>query len=534
MESVYTDASGAKTTPTHVNTMDLTLTIVNIDLSVSEISNEIKTPFTSSLGASDSPRLPVEEIAKIVLSQCQCTDAWKAQHQHQEEAACHAWREKLTTSITRYLREPDRWTAFASILLKSVAFHRTLLPTAKIHEKDKVADKISKKRPIVDLPRTKFNRPYIPMIYHLHGTSQKESTGSSREGEGENENIHAKFNISHQYPYIALVQHNPWNVPSFMLDLQTQRREKSCSENEQLLLGLDLVTFQCKLNDYIPTIHDYLLSFEGSFTRWEWERINYHRSTKSNMENASRNHSIIQTKNTTTSMSVADRFKLFSFAVKQKSIPNNPMKLRSDNSKLKEFYLRWAMKEAYTKALGVGMNMEFDSFETLLVGIDDETVVGEEYENGSSHDDMEGKSKDGIWNAIRENATYKNDGKSMKRNLSSCQFSVIGGITKRNHSTAEPKPHLVSDSTNSSSNQSKCTELWEFIFIPLNDSIGCVCICRGPLEQDDNYVSEKKSSDLKIERSGENIKRDEVVLEQLSLWDLVKFHWPDFDFNFFR
>jgi 4'-phosphopantetheinyl transferase len=33
---------------------------------------------------------------------------------------------------------------------------------------------------------------------------------------------------------------------------------------------------------------------------------------------------------------------------------------------LNEFYLRWAIKEAYTKAQGRGMSLEFDSFETTL------------------------------------------------------------------------------------------------------------------------------------------------------------------------
>jgi phosphopantetheine--protein transferase-like protein len=33
---------------------------------------------------------------------------------------------------------------------------------------------------------------------------------------------------------------------------------------------------------------------------------------------------------------------------------------------LKEFYLRWAVKEAYTKALGVGLGFDFKSFEVVF------------------------------------------------------------------------------------------------------------------------------------------------------------------------
>ena len=42
----------------------------------------------------------------------------------------------------------------------------------------------------------------------------------------------------------------------------------------------------------------------------------------------------------------------------------------SDESKLQEFYLRWAIKDAYTKALGLGMNVEFQSCETRLMEVD--------------------------------------------------------------------------------------------------------------------------------------------------------------------
>ena len=33
---------------------------------------------------------------------------------------------------------------------------------------------------------------------------------------------------------------------------------------------------------------------------------------------------------------------------------------------LHEFYIQWSIKEAYTKALGFGMNIDFQSFETEI------------------------------------------------------------------------------------------------------------------------------------------------------------------------
>jgi phosphopantetheinyl transferase len=82
------------------------------------------------------------------------------------------------------------------------------------------------------------------------------------------------------------------------------------------LVGLDVVTF----DDYNPRLYDSVQSFvevfQTSFSPWEWEQIH----------------------------------------------------TRAD-AILQEFYLRWAMKEAYTKALGVGMGLSFDSFETTLEGL---------------------------------------------------------------------------------------------------------------------------------------------------------------------
>lgn len=44
--------------------------------------------------------------------------------------------------------------------------------------------------------------------------------------------------------------------------------------------------------------------------------------------------------------------------------------IASSTTVLNDFYMRWAMKEAYTKALGLGMSLEFNSFVTTLAGVD--------------------------------------------------------------------------------------------------------------------------------------------------------------------
>ena len=56
-----------------------------------------------------------------------------------------------------------------------------------------------------------------------------------------------------------------------------------------------------------------------------------------------------------------------------------------------EFYLRWSMKESYTKALGLGLHLEFSTFETQLNVVDAMSLIaipvhafppyGREYQN---------------------------------------------------------------------------------------------------------------------------------------------------------
>jgi 4'-phosphopantetheinyl transferase len=110
---------------------------------------------------------------------------------------------------------------------------------------------------------------------------------------------------------------------------------------------------------------------------------------------------------------------------------------KDPDSRLCEFYVRWSMKEAYTKAIGVGMGLEFDTFDLHLSSIDDD-------------------AESGLWHSL-SSSSYSKSG-----------LYVSGSVTFLENN--QPP------------------ELWDFFFLPLRRketpqdcsfSKGCVCICIG-------------------------------------------------------
>jgi 4'-phosphopantetheinyl transferase superfamily len=191
--------------------------------------------------------------------------------------------ERIKHQVTRFLKVPDKYIAWTSILLKSQAFHQTYSHTSNG----------TTARPIIELPRTEYKKPYIPSIIKHDSFPEV--------------NLHP-ISISHQFPFVGLAR---LVVTEF--SHQPQHRP---------LVGLDIVTF----DNYNPRLYDsadaFLEVFKMSFTEWEWTCIH-----------------------------------------------------ANESSMLLEFYLRWATKEAYTKALGVGMGLSFDSFESHLLGVTDSTGI---------------------------------------------------------------------------------------------------------------------------------------------------------------
>jgi phosphopantetheinyl transferase len=428
------------------------LSLLNLDQSISNLSHAIGKPAT------------IEHVINHLLAHRQYTTPLEIASGRQLESMQQT-RDRVHKSIVRFLKEPDRWTALASVLLKSLAFHRSIqtLPCT-FHEsiddlavglflKTQVSSANAEKfelLPIVDLPRTKYNRPYLPYLTpqttHKPPATIKSSSNTGDEGIGENENLRAKISVSHQYPYVSIVQ-----------------------SSSTLKIGLDLVVFQYQKNEYTPTINDFLKSFETSFTSWEWERIQHCRNSNTLVR-------------------------------KRQS--------RSDESKLREFFLRWSIKEAYTKALGLGMHVDFSSFETRLFGIDDVKNTA---------------TKEAIWDTVINGintasspslqSIIQKKSQSRKRVGSQYQYSVLGEIVYLPCASKKYTKH----------------EVWEVIFVPISvdeDEThtilkrdlkcsaydACVCICRGPTFQKKNLLS--------LDRDD----RAPILIEHIEILDLINLH----------
>ena len=202
------------------------------------------------------------------------------------------------------------------------------------------------------------------------------------------------------------------------------------------LIGMDVVIFD---QHQRISVDEFLTSFQESFTAWEWRRI------------------------------------------------NNGMLAERD--RLIEFYLRWAMKEAYTKALGLGLGKEFKTFEAHLIGFDTEDLIHKEYDNVES---MHIK-KCSLWNFI----------------LNSC---------RKNRSDIVYFPsHLYEAGTTENSRRD---DNWSFYFVPISNTLGsesifgCACLCVNNRNEDNVNNLSRSIDDA----------HDYSSIVKMSIHELCEFH----------
>jgi phosphopantetheine--protein transferase-like protein len=361
------------------------------------------------------------------------------------------WKEQ-GRCIQQYIKPQDQCMALVSLLLKSRAFYEARRPFDNVPDGIFASD-ISPSRPVVVLPRTRFNQPYIPMPQ----TSPSDDAASSASQDP------VSFSISHQYPVVGIVQ-------------------QLASSGPPQYCGLDIVMFDPYHESLYASTMDFIAVFQDLFSPQEWNCI------------------------------------LQCHQDEEEAAVDRSSTRGDDHLLLREFYIRWSMKEAYTKAFGMGINFNFASFESIHII----PASSGQPENTSATDS---KSIRSLYRWIKRSSmsTSRTDDRP---NAPVC---AIGTVTQlSNASTPEDPVQAL---------RRPEQEAFWFFFYPLyeqsitkatvattverHDSeaidhgsvmIGCACICVGPMVP---------SHDASVYGKGSN---PDIQVEWTSLHQLCTFH----------
>jgi phosphopantetheinyl transferase len=352
-------------------------------LTLFRISNEVK----------DDPEAVT--VTRIVTESL--ADACSPEAFWTNQPASIAEIEQVQKHVLRFIQVKDKYGSLGSILLKSHAFHVTHHSRSTIASSVPCTSGNEARLPIIALPRTKQNKPYIPI------RMDRQKLGSIQE-----ENIFP-MSISHQFPFVGAARVECEGTDSeFFAPSSSSSTPPSESRRAKWrpIIGMDIVAFDKVNSRLYANEQEFINVFQSNFTEWEWTRIH--------SKNASHFH---------------------------------------------ELYVRWSMKEAYTKALGVGMGISFDSFD-MRTSMDDDDI----------DDDR------GLWSVIcnRPNG-----------------ISVLGSIVHHPRRENSLLPTTTS-------------ETWEFFFLPLPPEdgsldpapLGCACIC---MERPNNKSSQVLQCQTKVE-----------------------------------
>jgi phosphopantetheine--protein transferase-like protein len=354
----------------------------------------------------DGSRLVHRVKDSILTDACSATSFFLQQRGNQQpHQYCHQQPSTLTSSspttsfsgetgfvqqqVLKYLQTKDKYTSLASLLLKSQAFYEAYAirddgcsyhnegdndgsdddgcggengGKPRLSPKSEVAI-YQKKKVVVDLPRSENNKPFIPLCSGRRRLRRyQEASSCPTKQDEETETVVDErttgfpISISHQYPFVGMVslsersstivtkdisatqhkctpviadtaQSSTSMVSSILLD-KTERSSWNSNNDgspyPRLSVGLDIVVFDPINTRLYTTEDDFLDVFQESFTGSEWRTI----------QNAT-----------------------------------------SSGCRIEEFYIRWAMKESYTKAIGIGMGLDFSTFEFTLSFEDEELTT---------------------------------------------------------------------------------------------------------------------------------------------------------------
>lgn len=139
---------------------------------------------------------------------------------------------------------------------------------------------------------------------------------------------------------------------------------------------------------------------------------------------------------------------------------------RTHPERLKEFLLRWSLKEAYTKALGVGMGLDFKWLEIRLEGIDE------------GHNDSSTSSSSSAWNRLVSSPDVSKE-TGTRRNGRVIQYHPNTTYIERE----ERWTFSFFDTTR------LCEPLRETTAAALRGPPSCATVCVGPNNDDDDATT---------------------------------------------
>ena len=402
-----------------------------------------------------------EPASSPSLSDRSCKTKYNNDNNNKDKNASALTR-SIHRQVIKYLQTKDKYTSLASVLFKSRAFyeyHGSVDGWSNNNNKDRL--------PVIDLPRTKHNKPYIPTTklqtdddhHDQDGTKydwrrffpggSTTLTSSTLSSISLNE-IMFPLSISHQFPFVGIATKG------------IQSTSESVSENETLwLIGLDIVVFEELNRRLYDSVDEFIDVFYESLSSHEWDRI---QSIKNRTGNYPDNTDMNNDSSTSSSAAL---------------------------TALHELYITWALKEAYTKALGVGMGFNFGKLDIVL-NFDDNN------EDGNKSDTS--PSRVSYWELIRKR--FQDTAIPQKR------YVRASGLIRMHDDNG-----VITNENN--------PELWDFFFIPVNSAAssttsaaaGCTCICIGP-----SYPSHHESTD--DSDSG----RHKMTINWETLQSLIDFH----------
>ena len=221
----------------------------------------------------------------------------------------------LERSIFKYIKWQDQYMAMISVLLKSRAYyqytysHKSQQPINRQDQEETVTTTTTTTisiNPVVNLPRTEYQKPYIPPLFE------------APDGDDEKSYWDRPISVSHQFPYVGIARlvRRRRQEKKERFEYRPFNKDGNFHKASSLLLGFDIVMFEYNQRMYRDEM-EFVDVFRDSFASTEWREL-------MDLSSSSGVHE------------------------------HNP---------LQEFSLRWAAKEAYTKALGVGLGFDFSSFQ---------------------------------------------------------------------------------------------------------------------------------------------------------------------------